>query len=296
MHITFNFLTGPLRLEIELADHPGAQSWADHFLPLGHNADAHVESPFVIWDYDANTIATYLENCKQLIKQLSELIVPYSGTVPDTIDQITREFTNSLHRYFTHSQRAVHDRFDRELLPGETISQEDIALQKQIIDLLVPLNDNIHLIERYLMPVVDKVELNEIYMSGEPAYDNPGWWFMNMEHRKYHTSTHADVILGSQILGKTILRSYCDSDNPNDWDTFGHYSNMGALQIQTGPEYRQGIYDSENFKNWLAKWGMTPETTWYDYPIGNIKNKEILPEILKQLKDSKNQISVSYGL
>ena len=287
----FEFPDGPMILDIDVIDNPGAQSWADFFLPNITEAEAHVESPFVIWDYNTNALTQYLSTCKNLVAELSSLVDPYTGPMPETIDQITRDFTNSLHRYFTHTQRGVHDRFPLNANPDH----DEVKLQKHITKLLVDLNDNIHCIERYMMPVVPSVELNEIYVSSEPAYDNPRWWKMDQAHRQYHTAEHADIILGSQILGKTILRSYCDGDNPNDWDTSGHYTNGGALQIQTGPRFRNEIYTSENFKNWLAQWGLTPETAWFDYPIGNIKNKHILPDLVDRIRQNKNKVHVTYG-
>ena len=80
------------------------------------------------------------------------------------------------------------------------------------------------------------------------------------------------MILQSQILGKTILQSYLDQDNPNNWDTSGHYVSAGGIQICIDST-RQTIYQSQSFQNWLTKYRVNSAAVNYDYPLGNIRNK-----------------------
>jgi hypothetical protein len=115
---------------------------------------------------------------------------------------------------------------------------------------------------------------------------------MDDAHRQYHSSQHASVIFGPQILGKSIIRSYLDGDNPNDWDTTGHYSNNGSLLIQVS-DFRQRVYNSDSFKQWLAKWGMAPEQATYDYPVGTIQDQDLVQIIHKKLQGNK-RVNTTY--
>jgi len=157
------------------------------------------------------------------------------------------------------------------------------------------LNDAIHAIEVYLPADIDyepDFSFDEIYCSEEPAFDDPGWWKMDNAHRQYHSPQHASVIFGPQILGKSIIRSYLDGDNPNDWDTTGHHSNNGSLLIQVS-DFRQRVYNSDSFKQWLARWGMAPEQVIYDYPVGAIQDQDLVQIIHKKLQGNK-RVNTTY--
>ena len=162
-------------------------------------------------------------------------------------------------------------------------------LRTTLTNSLQSLNDAIHAIEVYLPADIDyepDFSFDEIYCSEEPAFDDPGWWKMDNAHRQYHSSQHASVIFGPQILGKSIIRSYLDGDNPNDWDTTGHHSNNGSLLIQVS-DFRQRVYNSDSFKQWLAQWGMTPDQVIYDYPVGTIQDQDLVQIIHKKLQGNK---------
>jgi hypothetical protein len=293
MKISFLFPDNVVDLEIELVDNPGIKSWATHF-KNGLASRAHFQYYYKLWNYDPVVLKDHLSICQDQVSKLDSHGYTYNGPFPSSVDGINRDFTNQLHRFFTHTQQLVN-----VVLWPELSAERHAAKKYEITSWLQELNDQVHLIELYLRPIPEMSFLEsfgEIYLSDDPAYTNADWWNLATEHRQYHSAEHADVIFGPQILGKTLLRSYLDGDNPNDWDTSGHYLNLGSLLIQTGPIYRQEIYNSEDFKNWLSKWGMTAENTYYDYPVGNVKNKELLSALVNRLKNNRKPIDIRYEL
>jgi hypothetical protein len=290
MKIIFLFPTQRIDLDIELVKNPGIKSWARHF----RQGFLSLAGP---WDYsqvfhiNARLLQQYLDICNQRIRQLQSVGIVYQGPMAQTVNDIDRQFTNQLHRFFTHSQQLINS------LPWPEIKFQDQKKAQPIITKwLQEINDSVHKIELYLAPVpqINAGQFKEIRVGGDLPYDDHRWWPMNPKHRKYHSAEDADVVFGPQVLGKTLLRSYMDGDNPNDWDTTGHYANLGSLDIQIGTMRRKDIYNSDHFKNWLSHWGMTPKTTYYDYPVGNIINKEMLPILEEKLTEHKTLVRTRY--
>lgn len=290
MVITFEFPDQPIDLVIHLLDNPGVQSWANTVLSVPRTAQGFISSNTVPRRYNQEVIETHLEICVKEVKELAKFGYEYPKKMPVTPADINRSWCNSLHRFFTHTQQTVNVR-DMSRMPSELST----LLRNTLTASLQNLNDAIHAIEVYLPPDIDyepKFSFDEIYCSEEPAFDDPGWWRMDDAHRQYHSSQHASVIFGPQILGKSIIRSYLDGDNPNDWDTTGHYSNNGSLLIQVS-DFRQRVYNSDSFKQWLDRWGMTPEQVTYDYPVGTIQDQDLVQIIHKKLQGNK-RVNTTY--
>lgn len=290
MKIKFQF-QDPLILNINLIENPAVDSWSDHFLSNGTRSFAYLVDPFQRFYASTELIQTLLDMVKDRLEDLESYDFIFTGaTFPNSPEAVTRDWTNKLHRFFTHSQKHVnHCDFTGSL---ETITEH----RKNLSMLLNDINECVHTIERYLplsVPYIDGH--NEVSITSQPTADDPNWWTIDPLWRQYHSIEHADVILGPQILGKTILSSYMDADDPNDWDTTGHYSNNGALQIILGPARRKDIYKSQPFIQWLEHHGLTADTAWYDFPIGNISNREIIPELIKKLS-SGTRYRVEYTL
>ena len=79
---------------------------------------------------------------------------------------------------------------------------------------------------------------------------------------------HADVILDTYILGKTLIESFLNQDNPVNWDTSGHVrTNGGCCFLMT--DARNRIYKSQEFKNWLQEHNASMNNIYADFPLGN---------------------------
>jgi hypothetical protein len=274
MIISFEFPDHPIDLHIQLIDNPAVRSWADHFLVTPLTVTSHIVRNIVPHTVDIDKMSVLFEKCCNVINQLAQHGYVYNTPVPKSVHIVDRDWCNKAHRFFTHTQQTVN-------LTG--MSEQQF---KELTGLLQELNEAIHALEDFLPPAIERIpdfSFDEIYCSDEPTYNHPGWWKMPDEFRPYHSSEPATVILGSQILGKTLLRSYLDGDDPRDWDTSGHYCSNGALLIQP-TDFRSKVYSSNDFYKWLTKYDLAPDQVTYDFPIGYAVNPAQLQAVYNKLK------------
>ena len=283
MQIILHFPDGPIVVDIRLIDNPAVKSWAEWFLKDGYDADAHCETPFHVWPRDDVLLQEYVGILNDRVQKLREIGYDYQSDMPQHSSEITRDWTNSLHRFFTHTQRKVFDMLDPARM--YLYDQETISLRDRTNLLLEDVNEYVHRVERYLPPSAVELPMNDVNIIYDSNAIGKGWWQILPEWRQYHTKDHADVILGSQILGKTIIKSYIDGDDPNDWDTTGHYANFGAIKLQLGPTRRQDIYDSEDFHKWLGDHGLSYDTAWFDFPLGNVIDRSMIPALIQKFAE-----------
>ena len=272
--ISFEFPDQTLDLHIKLIDNPAVQSWRNHFLATPLTVTSHIVGNIVPHSPNIKSMSVLYNQCCANINQLVQHGYEYPAARPGSVQEVDRAWCNQAHRFFTHTQQTVN-------LSG---MPKDMA--NKLTTWLQQLNDSIHTLEDFMPPAIGYTpdfSFDEIYCSDEPSYNHPGWWQITDEFRKYHSSDPATVILGSQILGKTLLRSYLDGDDPRDWDTSGHYCNNGALLIQP-IDFRSKVYNSDDFYAWLARYDLTPEQVTYDFPIGNAVDPAILQQVYDKLK------------
>jgi hypothetical protein len=287
MRIQFDFIQGPMSLEIELLDNPAVQEWAKRFVGTDLKLRSNFFDNLYVRAWDPVYVQQCLDKLYVDLEELASLGFPYNGVMPTCLDEITRTWTNHLHRYFTHTLWDVTEQFGYHAAD-------------RIKDLLHDVNIYVHEIEDHYPNEAEDLAVDgipEIYLSSEPSYKENIWWTIPDDYRQYHSKEYADVIMGSQIQGKTLLRNYLDGDNPNDRDTTGHWVAAGALRIMT-TDARQRIYESAGFNNWLQRWGVESSAAYYDFPLGNIVNKNLLPLIIKTFshdhQKGRSHITASY--
>jgi hypothetical protein len=266
MILEFISPTDSVDVHVDLLDNPGVQLWANKFLNVTYETIVIQHDHLYTRPPDYQRINKLQNQCKILVEELAQHGVVYSGAdiVPfetSTTEQM-HQWLNQLHRFFTHNQERCNL---RQLTPG--------ADYHLIFHKLEQINYHIHDIELYVPRRSQDLAVNsidEIKLWHNSQTTDPAW--VNLEpHRQYHSDQHYHVILTSEVLGKTILQSYLDNDDPNDWDTSGHYASAGGLQICCS-NTRQRIYQSDSFKKWLSDNKMNHQDVYYDFPIGNIRD------------------------
>ena len=271
--ISFEFPDQTIDLRIQLINNPAVRSWAEHFLATPLKVTSHIVGNIIPHTVDIDKMSALFDKCCAIIDQLAQHGYQYNISVVTDVHDVNRDWCNQVHRFFTHTQQTVN-------LSGMSKHNAN-----ELTILLQELNDAIHNLEDFLPPAIGYTpdfNFDEIYCSDEPAYNHPGWWQITDEFRQYHSSDPATVILGSQILGKTLLRSYLDGDDPRDWDTSGHYCSNGALLIQP-TDFRSKVYCSNDFCAWLTRYNLTPDQVTYDFPIGHAVDPVELQSVYEKL-------------
>lgn len=276
MKIVFQFPDKDITLDVKLLDNPAVDSWADHFLSKDITVKSFIQNQMISKHWNPTDLENILNTIRDRISKLSLHGYTYNGAIPDDINQLDQSWANHIHRFFTHTQKSINDSTGPRPI-------------NEVLSWLQDVNEYVHQVENYVdKPLKDfNIEpIEEIYLSYEPTPNSPGWWTILPEWRQYHTREHHDVVLGSQILGKTILRSYIDQDDPTDWDTSGHYHNNAALQILP-TDRRERLYSSNHFRQWVESHGATLDSVWYDFPIGDVENRDSLDEVYARLNNGK---------
>lgn len=271
MILEFIFPNERIEVVVDLVDNPGVNAWTDKFLD-NYTTLLTVHDHLKVSKMDAEKFNHAAADCDSLINQLAQHGIIYLGPDISTVDHNT---LNHVHRFFTHNQQRCNVRefgnnFDYDL----------------VISMLDSINTHVHDLEGFLprgpvdMPV-SQIEEIKLY---HPTHCDTADWVDLTDYRQYHSDQHYDVILSSEVLGKTLLQSYLDQDDPTDWDTSGHYVSAGDLQITHMPT-RQQIYQSASFKQWLERHSADPTELKYDFPIGNIQDRDTGPfqQVLQQL-------------
>jgi hypothetical protein len=294
MRLEFQLPDQVVTVEVDLANNPGAQAWISKFDK--HVTLAGIHDHLYVPEINVSNEDVYdhaRQQCLTVLDNLKQMGVEYTGPIPFAPDQVNAACLNQLHRFFTHTQQ-IYNTLQAELSQQNQDPDHCLPSIGKIIQHLQELNHCVHEMEFYCVRahadvIVDSIEEIKLYTPTE--FKNPAW--IDLEcYREFHTDQHYDVILSSEVLGKTLLQSYIDGDDPTDWDTSGHYSSAGGLQI-CWTNTRQQIYQSEHFKNWLKSHDAVD--VWYDFPIGNIRNLESFQPVLDFLKANQStQVPVTY--
>jgi ssRNA-specific RNase YbeY (16S rRNA maturation enzyme) len=284
MILEFIFPDERIEVHVDLLDNPGVAHWADKFLNCNYTTNVLCHDHLWMWEMDHARFDRVHRQCQLLISQLAQFGLMYQG--PD-ISTVNHRSLNHVHRFFTHNQQRCNN-----------IEFGDDFDYHSVMRMLDKLNSNVHELERYIARgpediAVDKIDEIKLYHSTN--YNSDAWCSL-ADYQQYHSDQHCDIILGPEILGKTLLQSYLDQDDPTDWDTSGHYASAGGLQITYQP-IRQQIYQSASFAQWLDRHNADPAVLKYDFPIGNIQDRNTGPfqQVLEQLRHCRfGDVSVNY--
>lgn len=271
MILEFVFPNNCIEVQVNLLDNPGVDAWANKFLD---NYTTSVLTHDHLWVHTMNVekFNHALSECHRLIEQLAQHGIVYSGPAINSVDHVR---LNHVHRFFTHNQQRCNVKQF-----GNDFDYHSVMF------MLDSLNGHVHELENFIPRGPDDIvvdQINEVKLYHNSHYGTADWVDLT-DYQQYHSDQHYDVILSSEILGKTLLQSYLDQDNPTDWDTSGHYGSAGALQITYLPT-RQQIYQSASFHKWLQQYHADPAELKYDFPIGNIQDRDTGPfqQVLDQL-------------
>jgi hypothetical protein len=90
------------------------------------------------------------------------------------------------------------------------------------------------------------------------------------------------VLLDQSILGKCVLQSFIENDDPTQDDCTGRLGSFGGFFIDLN-DNRKKIYKSTQFKDWIKSYNMT--NIPYEFPIGYVESDQF-KEFSLRYKDS----------
>lgn len=267
-------------IEFELLDNSGVKAW-QYAVMLNDKNRIAFERSIAMLNYNLpHNIEEIYQNLKATIRKLDNSDYVWKDTVPDSFEKSDQDFFNRLHRHFTS---CCYDLWDHR-----SKNFEDYDLNQILQDI----NATVHNLELYVSTDT-KVKFHRVSKEICMIGTSNSLGFDLFPFREFHSYEHADLILDSYILGKTLIESFFCEDNPTCWDTNGHMkTNGGATILLT--QSRSNIYDSSEFKSWLKNYNLTKNQKFADFPLGNFVpgHKVKLEQLAKNLHNYSVQVHI----
>lgn len=267
--VIFNYTKRPnLVFNLNVLDHPGAHRFYQMFQRLTFRIS------------HRNTLSRKPDIPKQqlildqICNNINILETKY-GVVCDfdiltNIQDIDQSWLNLAHRFFTTESMKINtaNTFDLDLKNQHRLMQKSLH----------EINDLVHTLETYYSAVNNdfsdprqigycSLSLPDIPMN-QPTYTSQ-IHFTDYE-KTFHSAPdeHHDLVLGTNILGKSVKESYWNDDDPNHWDTSGHHMSFGETLLLSD-NYTKKIYTGEKFASWMHKYNTSFDKLRLDYPIAD---------------------------
>jgi len=198
---------------------------------------------------------------------------------------------NQLHRFFTYNcdwwyrQETKPNPFDDNFRPPP---EWDFAYWYSIIG---QINEAVHTLE---VCVTTPTKL--LYQESSGQMILPSWVLNNpasitgeliktcylpfdsydqsFNYEPMNFSRGAPVTLNASILGKCMLQSYFEEDDPTAEDARGREGSYGGYCIHLNRR-REEIYRSEHFRQWAASYGRTVDSLPLEFQIGHVVGTSI---------------------
>jgi len=265
LNLTFHVQSQTIPMIIDLIDNPGVRAWAEHCTKLPNVRKA-VRQPLPGYPVTgADDHAKAWQHQQQVQQELSGSTTPIPLPVTSA-DQVTQHHLNVWHRWFTDESKKI----------DQALAYQELAHEYHWLH---ELNQVVHIWERFLtewprstFAPEYSVELNlwpETSAHGFPTIPS-----VDLEpFVGCHSFQQADLILDQAIHGKSTMQSFLDNDDPKHWDTTGHHLSHGGCKLVTSTN-RSAIYQSNEFKQWMANNNVDYQTVLGDFPLGQIRNKD----------------------
>jgi hypothetical protein len=261
--LTFNFDNS---VSIALFDVPAIRAWFEHSRQVYARrtcqtfGEMYVSTPPEPLDLHYHWAA--IKNSLAQLEKLGYKIPPLNQEL--AVDQPT---LNRLHRFFTYNimwynePESVPNPFDPNFKLPENF---DFEWWNNILE---PINNSVHQLEYVTGQTAHRVLVNQEfpinYIGCVPEQiDTTTCFTFNrddyvLNYNNYMSCTYDHpVLLNDSILGKSVLRSFYDYDDPTEKDCTGRTESHGGFIIELN-DNRKKIYQSETFQNWLTAYNIS---------------------------------------
>jgi hypothetical protein len=277
---------------IKLKDHPAIVKWFNYFSIATKQIPDFYSYNIDIYPHNSQPRDSDLDlhwNCiVDAVARLQVLGYNFPHTLPPTFD-CSQHTLNLLHRFFTYNAlwaRAgdwVPNPFDPAFVfPAHMTRPQWYAL----IDII---NQNVHRLEEYVSTphkqflidnnhVINSITLVSksapIRKSSTDTSLSKLWLPFNLDEHELNympldSGVGPAVTLDNAILGKCILQSFLEHDDPTAKDCTGRIGSSGGFTIDLD-QTRQRIYNTPEFQAWADSHGVSVDHLPLDFQIGNL--------------------------
>ena len=250
---------------IKIKLHECVRTWAEHVEKISNKYKYSLNNPLSAIDtgkiVDEQTLQLNREDgdkadtvYKTLVETIGKLenVRPIGFQVPESFTH-DQEILNRLHRYYTNTAVVV----DKKSEVFELASKINYCVH-ELEDLIVtPVHRSplwFH-INDYPIPIDCWIDLKE--------QDQENYNFFDYDYE------HA-VRLDRSILGKCVLQSFEENDDPTAEDCTGRIGSFGGFFIDTDKKLKD-VYTSDKFKDWCTGHGKNVTELPLEFVIGYVE-------------------------
>jgi hypothetical protein len=275
-------------INIELFDIPVVRHWYHTFKNKTVDNNAFWYSmvnynPLV--DQYRDLIEHNINEIHQAKKQLESLGYTWPANIryPEINDTIINQSVlNDLHRFFTNNWRWYID--DGQLIHGYPNPYDPAFVpppnfaEVGWIAIIDRINLAVHELENFAVPEPTKQFIIDNQLSVDVLHINSKLnQRMRFSIEEYHHNFNFDldddsypVILPNEVLGKCIMLSFSDNDNPNEVDVWGRQEAQIDFYIDLNKNRRK-IYRSDVFKHWAESHIRSVQSLPLEFAIGRVQ-------------------------
>lgn len=274
-------------VELILFQNDAVTRWFRHFRQINSNGQYYtpwwrnsLEQPPASAEY----IDQRWQQIKSAITELRQLGYHMPFAVADQFDH-DQTTLNRLHRFFTYNvmwctDLASGNHRENPFDPNFNLPS-DMNLERWL-DLVDPINQAVHDLESLTRPHENRTFIQRqhplslmTFMPVRKSHTDLSTWLpfspedQRHNFREYMHLESSLVTLNPSILGKSVLQSFYDNDDPTALDCTGRLGSFGGFEVELN-DARKKIYRSGRFQQWIAQHGMQWDCLPLEFPIGHM--------------------------
>lgn len=290
MRIKLNFQNS-LYILIELKDHPAVVRWYDTYKQAVEETDnfyrvEHVANKFATSTVDPSIIRGEWHSIKTTLATISSMNYKLPFEISDSFDY-KQSTLNQLHRFFTYNAYVTNfQEFTGEHYRNkhdENFDYTEFLTTEQWLTLIDRINQSVHVLENFVTTNTKSYleqhyplrylkiaeNLNSIDLTKKSYITRFDESEQQMNYLPLDYSKGPSVTLSESILGKCMLQSFYEEDDPTEFDCTGRMMSLGGFYVDLDGT-RQRIYRSDKFRTWLKKYKIYGQLQPLEFQIGHV--------------------------
>jgi hypothetical protein len=273
--------------------------WFKHYQQI--NVDKNYYSPWLFKLSSGNTISDldickYWNQIKSAVSELERIGYQFPFSISNDFDR-SQDTLNRLHRFFTYNVLWYHKlwpEYNTENPFDKNFKLPDGMPFRDWLNIIDQINQSVHSLEDFTDVHENKKFILDQYPFSMIAFnpvrksntDLDHWLEFTEEDQTHNFNDYWNVesplvTLDRSILGKCVLQSFYENDDPNAHDCTGRMGSYGGFEIEID-NTRKKIYRSDQFTQWAALHGRDIQSMPLEFPIGYVPDHKHQINILLQ--------------